>query len=625
MDNSYKTDNQIGIFMRKIAFGAVLAITATLLTATPSNAAALAVTFPSSTSNFTPNTWQSVATVTGVTPAVTGGSGGSIRVTVSAGTNGRVRLATTTNVTAADGFTLTDFNAASSGLETISFKGLVADVSGALGSLQFRRITDNGSNSITVEAVEGDGLIYDNRYYEVYTSANINWHDAFKLAASKRVESTTAGVYCQGYLATITSAGENTFVYSKVNADAWLGGSDAFDYINASTGATTYADQAASEGKWFWISGPERGTQFSTGAAAFSGRYKNWNNSEPNNSGSGEHGLQVTSSTGGGWNDLDRASAGVSKLIVEYGGVTTTASWTNVAANVNFDDAAEVGTVAACTPAIVNQQATGSFSALSAVVPGAPTIGTATAKVLSADLTWTAPASNGGSAITGYRIDLSTDNGANYSTKVANTGNTDVTATISDLSAGTSYLFRVYAINAVGTSLGSAASTAVTVLAAPKYTGPLFTSFSSRSLPSGQSNTLVLDGERLNLISDLFIGTQKLTFTTNSKGQLVVQLPQLAAGTYSIRASYEGGASVTHQDAITIQGSSAVTSVRRAGDSVEVRVESGQRSQIILNGRRVATRSSTGTLTRTLNLRAGLNVIQVVVDGQVVRTVRYTR
>ena len=611
--------------MRKIAFGAVLAITAALLTATPSNAAALAVTFPSSTANFTPNTWQSVATVTGVTPALSGGTGGSIRVTVSAGTNGRVRLATTTNVTAADGYTLSNFNAASSGLETISFKGLVADVSAALGSLEFRRITDNGSNSISVEAVEGDGLIYDNRYYEVYTSAGITWHNAFKLAASKRVESTTAGVYCQGYLATITSSSENQFVYSKVNADAWLGGSDAFDYINASTGTTTYADQTASEGKWFWISGPERGTQFSTGANSFSSRYENWNNQEPNDSGSGEHGLQITASTGGGWNDLDRASGDVDKLIVEYGGVRTTASWTNVAANVTFTDSAEVGTVASCTPAIVDQQVTGSFSALSATAPGAPTIGTATAKALSADLTWTAPASNGGSAITGYRIDLSTDNGANYSTKVATTGNTDVSATISGLSAGASYLFKVYAINAVGTSVASAASTAVTVLDTPPYTGPLFTSFSSRNLPSGQSNTLTLDGDRLNLISDLYIGDQKLTFTTNAKGQLVVQLPKLAPGKYSLRASYEGGATVTHQDAITIQGSGAVASVKRTGDSVDVRVESSQRSQIILNGKRVATRSSSGTLTRTLSLRAGLNVIQIVVDGKVVRTVRYTR
>lgn len=611
--------------MRKIAFGAVLAITAALLTATPSNAAALAVTFPSSTSNFTPNTWESVATVTGVTPALSGGSGGSIRVTVSAGTNGRLRLATTTNVTAAEGFTLTNFNAASNGLETISFKGLVANVSAALASLEFKRITDNGSNSISVEAVEGDGLIYDNRYYEVYTSNAINWHDAFKLAASKRVESTTAGVYCQGYLATVTSSGENQFVFSKVNADAWLGGSDAYDYINAATGTTTYANQTASEGKWFWISGPERGTQFSTGANAFNSRYKNWNNQEPNNANTGEHGLQVTSSTGGGWNDLDRASGVVNKVIVEYGGVTTTASYTSVAADVTFTDAAEVGTVASCIPAIVNQQATGSFSALSAVAPGAPTIGTATAAVLSADLTWTAPASNGGSAITGYRIDLSTDNGANYSTKVANTGNTDTSATISNLSAGVSYLFKVYAINAIGTSTASAASTAAIVLDTPKYTGPLFTSFSSRSLPVGQSGTLTLDGDRLNLISELYIGDQKLTFTTNAKGQLVVQLPKLAAGTYSLRATYEGGASVTHQDAITVQGSGGVASVKRNGDTVDVRVESSQRSQILLNGKRVATRSSSGTLTRTLSLRAGLNVIQIVVDGKLVRTVRYTK
>ena len=67
------------------------------------------------------------------------------------------------------------------------------------------------------------------------------------------------------------------------------------------------------------------------------------------------------------------------------------------------------------------------------------------------------------------------------------------------------------------------------------------------------------------------------------------------------------------------------TSVKRTGNTVDVRVTGYAKSRIVLNGVRVASRSTLGTLSRTLNLRAGRNVIQIVVDGTVIRTVRYTR
>src|ERR1019366_3206525 len=72
----------------------------------------------------------------------------------------------------------------------------------------------------------------------------------------------------------------------------------------------------------------------------------------------------------------------------------------------------------------------------------------------SATVTWTAPTSNGGSAITGYVITPS-------SGSPVTVGNV-LTSTVTGLTNGTAYTFKVAAINAVGTGPQSAASNSVT-------------------------------------------------------------------------------------------------------------------------------------------------------------------
>ncbi len=69
-------------------------------------------------------------------------------------------------------------------------------------------------------------------------------------------------------------------------------------------------------------------------------------------------------------------------------------------------------------------------------------------------LDWDAVSSDGGSAVSGYRIQSSTDN-ITWTTLVANTGSTSRTYTTSELVFGTTYYFRVAAINAVALSAGS--------------------------------------------------------------------------------------------------------------------------------------------------------------------------
>jgi len=94
------------------------------------------------------------------------------------------------------------------------------------------------------------------------------------------------------------------------------------------------------------------------------------------------------------------------------------------------------------------------FSVTYDILPTAPGTPTASSTGTSATITWTAPADNGGQAVTSYRIQRSTDN-INFSTIVASTGNTLLTYTDINLTPGTTYYYRVAAINAVATAHGS--------------------------------------------------------------------------------------------------------------------------------------------------------------------------
>ena len=96
-------------------------------------------------------------------------------------------------------------------------------------------------------------------------------------------------------------------------------------------------------------------------------------------------------------------------------------------------------------------------------VPGAPTAVSAVAGDASAQVSWTAPASDGGSAITDYEITPYIGATAQSSVLV---GSAATSRNVTGLTNGTAYTFTVAAINAIGTGPASAASNAVTPTAA---------------------------------------------------------------------------------------------------------------------------------------------------------------
>ena len=121
--------------------------------------------------------------------------------------------------------------------------------------------------------------------------------------------------------------------------------------------------------------------------------------------------------------------------------------------------------------AAVNGVGTGSYTAQSSAVvpsatPGVPTSLSATAGNGQASLSWVAPASSGGSAITDYSIQYSSNGGTSWST-FSHTASTAVSSTVTGLANGTSYVFRVAAVNGVGTGSYTAQSSAVVPSATP--------------------------------------------------------------------------------------------------------------------------------------------------------------
>lgn len=111
-------------------------------------------------------------------------------------------------------------------------------------------------------------------------------------------------------------------------------------------------------------------------------------------------------------------------------------------------------------------------------VPPAPTSVTATAGNAQATVSWTAPTGVISQApITDYSVQYSSNSGSSWTTFSDGTS-TATSATVAGLTNGTAYVFRVAAINAVGTGSYSTASSAIT----PE--GSVF-----RAIPTLTSNT----------------------------------------------------------------------------------------------------------------------------------------
>ena len=104
---------------------------------------------------------------------------------------------------------------------------------------------------------------------------------------------------------------------------------------------------------------------------------------------------------------------------------------------------------------------------LTAGSPDAPRKLTAQAGNGQVTLQWMAPTWNGGSDITGYKIEVSTDGGNNWTDLVADTNSTDTTYSHTGLASSSTYHYQVSAINDLGTGPVSNTVSATAMSSAP--------------------------------------------------------------------------------------------------------------------------------------------------------------
>jgi hypothetical protein len=177
-------------------------------------------------------------------------------------------------------------------------------------------------------------------------------------------------------------------------------------------------------------------------------------------------------------------------------------------------------------------------------VPGAPTIGTATATgTTTASVDFTAPASDGGTTILSYTA-TSTPGGITARITQAGSGTISVTG----LNPSTSYTFTVTALNAIGDSVASSASNSTSTVGVPSApTSLVATSTGKRSALVKLINNASNGGS--NITSYTFTaspGGLSKTFTIGSPTSLVYEFLNLEPNTtytFSVTATNSIGTS----------------------------------------------------------------------------------
>ena len=129
-------------------------------------------------------------------------------------------------------------------------------------------------------------------------------------------------------------------------------------------------------------------------------------------------------------------------------------------------------------------------------------------------LTWDLPTSNGGSAITDYKVEVSSTSGSSW-TAIRHTASNSKAFNVTALSAGTTYQFRVSTINARGTSAATSALIVTTVGSAPSSPTTLRVS-------STTTTTVTLSWTQPTVVNGSAVRNYIVEYSTNSGSTWIV-------------------------------------------------------------------------------------------------------
>lgn len=313
-------------------------------------------------------------------------SGARVTISSNHNTNDRLFVRTATSVTTAANGDMTYANFGHAGVTAfydvstgeLEFSGNVSvaawasifrlvgfDYSGGTPGTASRTLIYSLSDNVAFNHADGGA-----HFYTYVASNDIHFQNARTAAAAMSLFGM------QGYLATLTTAAEQTYIEPKIDGYGWLGGCDRLGNstirgrcgIQASeitddltgrpwsnSGGTNSIGQG--EGYWYWVTGPERlnymlrdtgncntgntskqGTYPRTGStldtANSDNSYENFTNCEPNNylhDSNGENHLHFYSD--GSWNDYRYNDGNISGYLVEFGGPPTS-TWAQDNGNV---------------------------------------------------------------------------------------------------------------------------------------------------------------------------------------------------------------------------------------------------------------------------------------------------
>jgi len=175
-------------------------------------------------------------------------------------------------------------------------------------------------------------------------------------------------------------------------------------------------------------------------------------------------------------------------------------------------------------------------------VPSAPQNLVATAGNAQVSLLWTAPASNGGSPITGYNIYRSTTSGKEGTTPIASVGSSITSYPDTSVTNSQQYFYTISAVNSVGSSPASNEISATPgqnpiLLVSVSTNNPSYIRGSTAHITVIVSSSALINGASVTLtVKNPSGSTSHSTGTTNSSGQVTFSYSvgrHASTGTYT--------------------------------------------------------------------------------------------